>query len=200
MKRILFILLCLTFCGTNKSHAQVSVVSAPALETMTSTNLAMTEGMMVSIQSMEQADRLLTELQKKTDWLRRMESVQEFIEIFTTTACMIRDLAQSLDAAIRLGLLDPYQNCFNMFVFRMNTNRIRQAQDVLNTLLTSGHQMSAGQRIATIMQAMDYYRMSQQSLYGVKVQVESLVRSYERMQDVNKTAYDQYFRALGYTN
>lgn len=184
------------FSGTAK--AQMAVVSAPALETMTSTSLTMTEGMMVSIQSMEQADRLLSELQKKTDWLRSMESVQEFIEIFTTTACMIRDLSQSLDAAIRLGLLDPYQNCFNMFVFRMNTNRIRQAQDVLNTLLASGHQMTAGQRLATIMQAMDYYRMSQQSLYGVKVQVESLVRSYNRMQEISRVSYDMYMDALGF--
>lgn len=190
---ILFLLAILS----GPAKAQMAVISAPALETMTSTNLTMTEGMMVSIQSMEQADRLLSELQKKTDWLRSMESVQEFIEIFTTTACMIRDLSQSLNAAIRLGLLDPYQNCFNMFVFRMNTNRIRQAQDVLNTLLASGHQMTAGQRLATIMQAMDYYRMSQQSLYGVKVQVESLVRSYNRIQEINRVSYDMYMNALG---
>lgn len=196
MKNLTILFLLAAFSGTAK--AQMAVVSAPALETMTSTSLTMTEGMMVSIQSMEQADRLLSELQKKTDWLRSMESVQEFIEIFTTTACMIRDLSQSLDAAIRLGLLDPYQNCFNMFVFRMNTNRIRQAQDVLNTLLASGHQMTAGQRLATIMQAMDYYRMSQQSLYGVKVQVESLVRSYNRMQEISRVSYDMYMDALGF--
>ena len=136
MKKILFFFLLIA----TGFHCQAQlVIEAPVLETISANQTGILSSMNVTMVALEKAERKVDAMKNVSDWIEKLESMQEFVQLLETTACMARDL--DTDLAIALELVGPRSSCFNEFEYKININRLRYTVDVINLVLTNGFSM-----------------------------------------------------------
>lgn len=154
------------------------VVEAPVLETISANQTGILSSMNVTMVALEKAERKVDAMKNISDWIEKLESMQEFVQLLETTACMARDLDTDLDIA--LELVGPRSSCFNEFEYKININRLRYTVDVINLVLTNGFSMSRDGRMAAYHDALTTFEKAQMGLGELSVFLKTIIRRYER--------------------
>ena len=160
-----------------QSHAQF-VITAPVLETIAANQAGILGTMNVTIAAIEQAEKKVEALKEVADWIKKLESMQEFIQLLETTACMAKDL--DVDLRIAMDLVGSRSNCFNEFEYKININRLRYVVDVINLVLTNGFNMSREGRMDAYHDALSTFQRAQMGLGELAVFLKRIIRRYER--------------------
>ena len=163
-------------CGY-QSHAQF-VITAPVLETIAANQAGILGTMNVTIAAIEQAEKKVEALKEVADWIKKLESMQEFIQLLETTACMAKDL--DVDLRIAMDMVGSRSSCFNEFEYKININRLRYVVDVINLVLTNGFNMSREGRMEAYHDALSTFQRAQMGLGELAVFLKRIIRRYER--------------------
>lgn len=160
-----------------QSHAQF-VITAPVLETIAANQAGILGTMNVTIAAIEQAEKKVEALKEVADWIKKLESMQEFIQLLETTACMAKDL--DVDLRIAMDMVGSRSSCFNEFEYKININRLRYVVDVINLVLTNGFNMSREGRMDAYHDALSTFQRAQMGLGELAVFLKRIIRRYER--------------------
>ena len=160
-----------------QSHAQF-VITAPVLETIAANQAGILCTMNVTIAAIEQAEKKVEALKEVADWIKKLESMQEFIQLLETTACMAKDL--DVDLRIAMDMVGSRSSCFNEFEYKININRLRYVVDVINLVLTNGFNMSREGRMDAYHDALSTFQRAQMGLGELAVFLKRIIRRYER--------------------
>ncbi len=190
MKKILIFFLS-TIIGY-QSQAQW-VVEAPVLETIATNQTGILGAMNVTMAAIEQAERKVEALKKIADWIEKLESMQEFIQLLETTACMAKNL--DVDLKIALELVGSRSSCFNEFEYKININRLRYVVDIINLVLTNGFRMSRDGRMEAYHDALSTFQKAQIGLGELAVFLKRIIRRYEKAKEYK----EQLFTANDFT-
>ena len=163
-------------CGY-QGHAQF-VITAPVLETIAANQAGILGTMNVTIAAIEQAEKKVEALKEVADWIKKLESMQEFIQLLETTACMAKDL--DVDLRIAMDMVGSRSSCFNEFEYKININRLRYVVDVINLVLTNGFNMSREGRMDAYHDALSTFQRAQMGLGELAVFLKRIIRRYER--------------------
>ena len=161
------------------SRAQL-LVEAPVLETIASNQTGIMATMNMTLSAIEQAERKVEAIKEVAGWIDQLESMQEFIRLLETTACLAKDLDVSL--RIALGLLGPGAYCLSDFEYRLNINRLRYVVDAINLVLTEGFSMSRSGRMSAYHDALTTFHKAQIGLGQLALFLRRVIHRYQRAQ------------------
>ena len=156
----------------------VAVVRAPILESYAIREQGMLASMNVTLATIEEVEQKMERLQEATDWLNKLESMQEFIELLETTACLARDL--NVEMQIAMELVGKRASCFNEFSYKVNINQLRYVVDVINVVLSDGFSMSRAGRLEAYQHALEAFEKAQLGLGNLMVTLKRIIHRYER--------------------
>lgn len=150
--------------------AQGGVVSAPILESEVATlnatqaeQSATTTTMSGVVASLEAADNEYKKMLKKATWVRNLQTAQRLIMLVENVVCTTRDLN------LRLQFIQ--NSCIYQFHFDISVVKISMAADYLGIIMTDGVSMTAGERMASIDQAIKAFETAQYELSKLNYQL-----------------------------
>lgn len=188
MKSRLFIGLSLIVHLTSGQFVSpVTIVKAPTLEALTIKEGSILTTMNVTLATMEQAEKKLEKLREVTDWLNKLESIQEFIHLLETTVCLAKDL--NIDLLLALDILGARASCLNEFRYKVNINQLRYVVDVINVVLSEGFNMSRSGRLEAYNDALSTFQKAQIGLGELAVFLKRIIRRYERAKAYKEELY-----------
>lgn len=165
---------------------QASVVSAPALEAMTSTQNATLMNMTGIMTTIEQIERRGEDLRESVGWLEQLESYQEFIIMVEQIICNSKDLAINMDRA--KPFLRSNRSCLTNMRYTLSVNRLRKSVDIINFILVDGFAMESGERLDAMNESMDNYKESNEDLYQLNQELIAVRKKGEREQRYKEDA------------
>ena len=148
------------------------------LEVIASQQTTIMGSMNVTMTAIEDARRKVEMLKEVSDWIEKLESMQEFVQLLETTACMARDLDINLKLA--LSIIGPRASCLNEFKYKININRLRYVVDVINLVLTNGFNMSRDGRMHAYNDALTAFQQAQVGLGELAVFLQRIIQRYEK--------------------
>lgn len=159
----------------------MTIVKAPALEALTIKEGGILTSMNVTLATLERTEKKLEKLMEVTEWLNKLESMQEFIHLLETTACLARDL--DVDLKIAMDIMGTRSSCFNEFRYKVNINQLRYVVDIINVVLTDGFSMSRSGRLEAYENALTAFQKAQLGLGELSVFLKRIIRRYERAKE-----------------
>jgi len=159
----------------------VTIVKAPTLEALTVKEGSILTAMNITLATMEQAERKIEKLREVAGWLDKLESMQEFIQLLETTACLARDL--DVDISLALDIIGARSSCFNEFKYKVNINQLRYVVDIINLVLTDGFRMSRDGRMEAYHDALSTFQKAQIGLGELAVFLKRMIRRYQKAKE-----------------
>ncbi|MFM7858813.1 MAG: hypothetical protein ACKO96_44540 [Flammeovirgaceae bacterium] len=167
MRHISIILLLLV---VNVSFAQVSIVSAPALEIQATSQTGIMSTMNAVIGALESADRAYKEAMQKATWLRNLQTARRILYMVENLICTSKNLS------IRMNSIG-YTSCLMSYRFDMSIIKVQQSADYLGIILASGVAMTPAERMKSLDNVITSFEESQEMMVRLNKALDSdLVR------------------------
>ena len=145
-------LLCILSALVPQGGRAQLLVEAPVLESIASNQTGILATMNLTLNAIEQAERKVETIKEVATWIDQLESMQEFIRLLETTACLAKDL--DVDLRIAMNLLGAGAYCLSDFEYRLNINRLRYVVDIINLVLADGFNMTRSGRMEAYQNAL----------------------------------------------
>jgi hypothetical protein len=177
--------------ATSIAWAQVpTIVSAPILENQSTAQLTLMTSLQGSLATIEETEKKVERIKEKADWISQLKSVQEFITLMETIACMIRDL--NVDLSRYNSLIGSRASCVLEFNYRINITKLRKSVDIINIVVSDGFSMDRGERNQAYEIAFQNFVDSQHELHNLQSLVKRKLVQYERQEQYNKSLESLY--------
>lgn len=177
----------LLFSLSGVAQSPVTIVKAPTLEALSAKKTSILTTMNVTMATIERTEQKLAKLREVTAWLNRLESMQEFIQLLETTACLARDLDTDLNLA--LDLMGPRSSCMNLFEYKININQLRYVVDIVNVILTEGFSMNRSGRLEAYEHALSAFQRAQLGLGELATFLKRVIWRYERAKEYKEAVF-----------
>lgn len=146
--------------------AQVSVVSAPALEIETSTQTGIITTMNSVITALEKTDREYKDALTKATWLRNLQTAGRILYMVENLICTSKNLS------IRMNSLG-YTSCLMSYRFDMSIIKIQQSADYLGIILAAGVSMTPGERMKSLDDVIRSFGEAQEVMVRLNKSIDS---------------------------
>ncbi len=174
MKRFIIIFM---FLQIGHSSFSQFVVEAPILESIASSQTTIMGTMNITMATIRQVEQRMETLKKMAGWIERFESMQEFVQLLESTACLAKDL--NVEMNIAMNLVGERASCFNEFKYKVNINQLRYVVDVVNVVLSDGFSMDRDGRLAAYKEALSAFEKAQLGLGELSVLLRRIIRRFE---------------------
>lgn len=175
MKNILIIIL-ITGCHFTVWCQLPTVVSAPILEGTAATQastLSIMSGTMAALKASEEQVRTIM---RTATWARDLVTVRKLIGMIENTICLTRGLQ------VKMGAFSG--SCLYQFEFDMQLLNIGFAADQLGLVIANGVEMTTGERLAQIDNALAKFHKAQMSLSNLNGWLDRELRRKAQQQRV----------------
>jgi hypothetical protein len=169
------------------SAQPVSIVSAPALEGIATTNTTAIEkqtGIVMTmnsvIQQLEAAESKYKDAMKKATWMRNLNSARRLLFMVENLVCTSKDIN------IKIGLADAHSSCILNYKFDISIAKLEMTADYLGILLTDGISMTQGERMQVMSTTQVKFEEAQDEF--LKISNELDAQATER--EVNQAIYE----------
>lgn len=146
--------------------AQVSVVSAPALEIETSTQTGIITTMNSVITALEKTDREYKDALTKATWLRNLQTAGRILYMVENLICTSKNLS------IRMNSLG-YTSCLMSYRFDMSIIKVQQSADYLGIILAAGVTMTPGERMKSLDDVIRSFGEAQEIMVRLNKSIDS---------------------------
>jgi glycyl-tRNA synthetase beta subunit len=170
MKNLSVIILLL---AVNVSFAQVSVVSAPALEIEASTQTgiitkqsAIMSTMNGVITALEKADREYKDAMQKATWLRNLQTAGRILYMVENLVCTSKNLSVRMNSIGNTSCLMSYR-------FDMSIIKVQQSADYLGIVLTAGVTMTPAERMKSLDDVIESFEEAQEMMVRLNRALDS---------------------------
>lgn len=189
MKRFIT-LCCCTLSIACYAQLPASVVTAPALEARADVQTGILTGLQGSLQVLEQTEKKVEEIKSRADWINQLRSLQDFITLMETIACMVRGLDVNLNSYNTL--IGPRASCYLDFHYQININKLRKSVDIINLVISDGFSMDRGQRMDAYEIAFQNFIQSQADLHALDNLIRRKIKQYKRDEDYSSSLKKLY--------
>lgn len=143
--------------AANVSFAQVSVVSAPALEIQAGTQTSIMTTMNAVISALEKADQEYKSAMQKATWLRNLQTAARILYMVENLVCTSKNLS------IRMNSIGN-TSCLVSYRFDMSIIKVQQSADYLGIILTAGVTMTPAERMKSLDDVIESFEEAQEMM------------------------------------
>ena len=97
------------------------------------------------------------EIKQDVAWIKNAKSVIELIRLMESTVCTLDGLDRNIRLAADLGVT---KSCLDNFTYQINIRRLLLSMDQINSVLSSGKQMTPGERLSILTQIVNNFSQS----------------------------------------
>jgi len=152
--------------AANVSFAQVSVVSAPALEIQAGTQTSIMTTMNAVISALEKADQEYKSAMQKATWLRNLQTAARILYMVENLVCTSKNLS------IRMNSIGN-TSCLVSYRFDMSIIKVQQSADYLGIILTAGVTMTPAERMKSLDDVIESFEEAQEMMVRLNRALDS---------------------------
>lgn len=157
MKKCMVTLIAL--CLTTMAMAQGGVVSAPALEKLTTSALKLQAKFSATLALMEKKQEALNKALQSSTWLKNLKTARRILYMVETMVCNGKELDMAMSLYASLGKSD----CFSDFEYEMVITKIQMSADYLEIIFALSR-MAAGERMKTLNDVLSRFEEAQKDM------------------------------------
>jgi hypothetical protein len=186
-KTILFVITVLSSSLTIMAQVPATLITAPALEAEAAGQTTIMATAQASLAVIEATQKKIEEIKNKAEWINDLASIQEFISMLETIACMVRDL--NINMGMYQNYLGPRASCFFDFQYRVNITKLRKSVDIINLVISDGFSMDRGARVQAYETAYENFVTSQVSLHRLDSYMRRKINQFEKSKSFKNSLF-----------